>query len=138
MKKRITIIILLLTWLIPSTYAQPIFTVRTIYFQPTDAPDPTVRIINLLIESENFYRSEMERHGYGAKTFQLETDQKGNVGFHLVKGKQKADHYLDDTYRRVSAELPFKFTLDPIAQDNVHVIIIGGLHSLDNGSIGYA
>ena len=114
------------------------FIVRTIYFQPTDAPGPTRQIFDLLTETQDFFRSEMERHGYGAKTFRHETDGKGNIGIHIVKGKHKADHYLQDTYRRVAQELPFKFTLDPIAKDNVHVIVIGGMNELDNGSVGYA
>ena len=48
--------------------------VRTIYFQPTDAPGPTRQIFDLLTETQDFFRSEMERHGYGAKTFRHETD----------------------------------------------------------------
>ena len=114
------------------------FIVRTIYFQPTDAPGPTPQISELLTETQDFFRSEMERHGYGAKTFRHETDGNGNIDIHIIKGKHKADHYLQDTYRRVGQELPFKFTLDPIAKDNVHVIVIGGMNELDNGSVGYA
>ena len=138
MKKTLALTFLLAFLLSPAADAVDPFTVRTVYFQPTDAPPPTAQIIPLLIESQDFYQSEMARHGYGAKTFRLETDGNGNVGFHLIKGKHNIAHYLDDTYNRVAQELPFKFTLDPIAQDNVHVIIMGGLNRLDNGNIGYA
>ena len=54
------------------------FIVRTVYFQPTDTPGPTQKIIDLLVETQDFYRAEMERHGYGDKTFKLETDGAGN------------------------------------------------------------
>ena len=139
MKRFIALTFLFSILLIPCVAAQPVFTVRTIYFQPTDAPAAQIgRIIELLIESQDFYRSEMERHGYGAKTFRLETDGAGNVGFHQIRGKHNAAHYLDDTYTRVAQELPFKFTLDPLAEDNVHVILMGGLNRLDNGNVGYA
>lgn len=138
MKNIIALATLFIILIVPCVDANPIFTVRTIYFQPTDASPVTRKVFQLIDETQDFYRSEMERHGYGAKTFRHETDANGFIGIHLVKGKHKADHYLDDTYRRVAQELPFKFTLDPIAQDNVHVIIVGGLNSLDNGNIGYA
>ena len=80
----------------------------------------------------------MERHGYGPKTFRLETDGQGNPGIHFVKAKHQVAHYMTDTYNRVKSELPFQFTRDPNAQDNLHVIIMGGLKRLDNGNVGYA
>ena len=108
------------------------FIVRTIYFQPTDAPGPTRQIFQLLTETQEFYRDEMHRHGYEAKTFRHETDGKGNIGIHLIKGRHKMDHYLDDTYNRVKSELPFKyFTAE--AQDNILVIIVGGIKQLSTG-----
>ena len=137
MQKRIALIVLFTLIVAGSADAQQ-FIVRTVYFQPTDAPGPTRQIITLLTESQDFYRDEMEHHGYGAKTFHLETDGAGNVGFHHIRGKHSANHYLIDTYNRVKSELPFKFTHDPNAQDNVHVVIIGGLNRLDNGNLGYA
>ena len=90
MKKYIAITLFFAILLLPCADAQQ-FTVRTVYFQPTDAPAPVNReIINLLIESKDFYRDEMSRHGYGLKTFTLETDPFGNVGFHIVKGKHNS------------------------------------------------
>ena len=95
MKKTLAFTFLFAILLIPCAAAQPVYTVRTIYFQPTDAPAAQIdRIIELLIESQDFYRSEMDRHGYGAKTFRLETDGAGNVGFHQIRGKHNAAHYL--------------------------------------------
>ena len=115
------------------------FIVRTIYFQTADAPDPTpTQIIDLLVETQDFYRYEMERHGYGTKTFKLETDGAGNVGFHHVRAKQNAEYYSRDTYNRVKSELPSRFTRTPNSLDNVHIIIIGGISVLDNQNIGFA
>ena len=66
------ILSILLLWVSMVSDAQ--FVVRTVYFQPTDAPNPTRQIFDLLTKSPDFYRNEMERHGYGPKTFKLETD----------------------------------------------------------------
>ena len=115
------------------------FIVRPVYFQPPDAPEPpSHEIINLLIQTQDFYREEMERHGYGTKTFKLETDGAGNVGFHRVRAKRKAEYYSRDTYNRVKSELPSRFTRTPNSLDNVHIIIIGGVSVLDNKNIGFA
>ena len=123
------------------------FVVRTVYFQPTDAPNPTRQIFDLLTKSQDFYQNEMERHGYGPKTFKLETDGAGHIGLHHIRGKHKADYYQTNTYNhqtntylRVKPELPSYLAHNPATQDNVLVLIVGGLDSLVNGvaRIGYA
>ena len=83
MRKLITLMILFLILLIPITADAQQFIVRTIYFQPTDAPAPSDRIPDLMLEVQDFYQSEMERHGYGAKTFRLENDANGNPSIHI-------------------------------------------------------
>ena len=113
------------------------FIVRTIYFQPTNAPGPTRQIFELLTETQDFFRSEMQRHGYGAKTFRHKTDGKGNINIHIIKGRHKMDHYLDDTYNRVKSELPFQY-FTAKAQDNVLVIIVGGINLLSTGRRAFA
>ena len=114
------------------------FLVRTIYFQPANAPGVKGNLSGLLERTQDFFRSEMERYGYGQKTFRYERDGNGDIQIHVIKGKHRLNHYLQDTYRRIAQELPFKFTLDPKAKDNVHVIVLGGTRQLDNGSAGYA
>ena len=137
MKNTITVTILLTLLLIPRADAQQEYIVRTVYFQPTDAPKPTLRIFEALVESQNFYRVEMERHGYGAKTFRLETDVNENIIIQHAIGKHNTEHYLDDTYNRVTSELPFQFTRAANAKDNVLVIIVGGIHLLNTGNRAY-
>ena len=115
------------------------FIVRTVYFQPTDAPEPSnSQIVRLLIESQDFYRDEMDRHGYGTKTFKLETTPDGYVGFHHIRGKHKSDYYHTDTFNRVKPELPSYLAHHPATQDNALVLIVGGLDTLDNGVGGIA
>ena len=108
------------------------FIVRTVYFQPTDAPGPTREIFEIIRETQDFYSDEMARHGYGAKTFRHETDGMGNIGIRITKGRHKMDHYLDDTYNRVKSELHPGFFTEK-EKDNVLVIIVGGIKRLSTG-----
>ena len=137
MRKLITLTIFFLFLLIPITVNAQQFIVRTVYFQPTDAPGPTREIINLLVETQDFYRDEMERHGYGDKTFRLETDAAGNPGIHIIKAKHPAIHYISDTYNQLIAELPVAFRRQSVVgQNNIHLIIVAGLDHVDNTKLG--
>ena len=113
------------------------FIVRTIYFQPTDAPGPTRQIFHLIDEVQTFYQSELQRHGYEVRTFKHETDGKGNIGIHIVKAKHPAFHYISDTYNQLVAELPFDFRRQSVVgQNNIHLIIVVGLDHVDNTKLG--
>jgi len=113
------------------------YIVKTVYFQPTDAPAPPARIIQLMLEAQDFYRSELERHGYESRTFQLETDKQGNIGFHHIKGRHPAIHYISDTYNQIKREFPFEFKRESVVgQNNIHVIFVAGLDRINNTNLG--
>ena len=136
MRKRIAFIFLLVLIVVGSADAQQ-FIVRTVYFQPTDAPQPSnSQIVRLLIESQDFYRNEMDRHGYGQKTFTHETTAEGHIGFHHIRGKHKTDYYHTDTFKRVKPELPSYLAHHPLSKNNSLVLIVGGLDTLDNNVVG--
>ena len=70
--------------------------VSLIYFRPSDRPvRPNVdaEIDGLIKKAQRFYADEMERHGFGRKTFQFETDAHGNAVVHHVNGKFPNAHY---------------------------------------------
>ena len=70
--------------------------VSLIYFRPSDRPvRPNVdaEIDALIKEAQRFYADEMERHGFGRKTFQFETDAHGNAVVHHVNGKFPNAYY---------------------------------------------
>lgn len=132
---RITILFLLILASIVSDAQQ--FIVRTVYFQPTDAPGPTRQIFDVMRETQAFYQSELERHGYAPRTFQHETDATGNIGIHILKGRHPAIHYISDTYNQIKREFPFAFKREsPIGQNNIHVIFVAGLDVIDNTKLG--
>ena len=70
--------------------------VSLIYFRPSDKPvRPNVdtEIDALIKEAQRFFADEMERHGFGRKTFQFEADANGNAVVHHVNGKFPYAHY---------------------------------------------
>lgn len=114
------------------------FIVQTIYFQPTNAPafvDAKAQIADLMHETQEQYANEMERHGFGRKTFRTERDATNQVIVHHVIAKHNTFHYVHDTWDKVAPELPDKFdTSTPpwSKQDSVRVIIIGGITSVNS------
>ena len=133
----ITIAILLTLLGFVTADANPVYTVRTVFFQPTDAPDPTREVFDLMLETQAFYQSELERHGYKSRTFQLETDDAGNPIVRHLKGKHPAIHYISNTYNEIKKELPFNFRREsPIGQNNIHVIFASGLDVIDRNLLG--
>ena len=74
----------------------PEYVVRQIYFHPSDrqpSPDTDARLDVLVEDVQQFYADEMERHGFGRKTFRFETDALGRRVRHYVKGKFPAIDY---------------------------------------------
>ncbi len=103
MKTTLCSIITLLTFVtlvfVPITFAQddsPEYVVRTIYVVPNDRePDPDIdtKLDALMKKSQKFFADLMEFHGFGRKTFRLETDATGNVIVHHVNGKFNDAYY---------------------------------------------
>jgi chitodextrinase len=72
--------------------------VRIAYIIPSDRKPPSGynrRIDNLVGWIRGFYAYEMERHGFGRKTFNLEADPKsGQPVIHLLKSKMTAAEFV--------------------------------------------
>ena len=96
---------------VPNSFAEshrPI--VRLVHFIPSDiTPDPDIKdeMRQAITGTQQFFADEMERHGYGNKTFQLETDTNGEIVVHQVQGEHNAaDYVLGRGVRDVHNELP--------------------------------
>ena len=77
--------------------ARPI--VRLVYFRASDTalrPNVDAEIDALIKKAQLFFADEMERHGFGRKTFQFETDASGNAVVHHIVGKFAYAHYLNN------------------------------------------
>ena len=92
------------------TLAQP--SVRLVYFLPNDRPvrpDRVEALRELIKDAQEFYADEMERHGYGRKTFRVETDTNGEPLVHHVDGKFTDAHYQIHTPNKVWTEIKERF-----------------------------
>ena len=92
-----TLLTLLTLAFVPNGFAQgtsPEYVVRQIYFHPSDLqPTKAETLDKLVSEVQELYADEMERHGFGRKTFRLETDASGRTVRYNVKGKFPAIDY---------------------------------------------
>ncbi len=72
--------------------------VHLVYFRASDTalrPNVDTEIDALMKNVQRLYADEMERHGYGRKTFQIESDAHGNTIVHHVVGKFTYSHYIE-------------------------------------------
>ena len=71
----------------------PLKALRVVYFHPSDRPplkNHLERWNGIMGDMQDFYRSEMERLGYGKVTLTLEKEE-GKLKMHQVRGKSKDD-----------------------------------------------
>ena len=113
------------------------------YEFPTITRNPMVRLINLIPndrsvhpervsvlrqfikDTQQFFADEMQRHGFGRKTFSVETDKNGEPVVHRIDGKFPDDHYSRSGLAwKVSTEVREHFD-DSDLQDILLVIIDG-------------
>ena len=86
--------------------------VRVVYFLPSDRrpqPDINTKLDTLVKDVQQFYANEMERHGFGRKTFRVETDRNGKALVHHVRGRFNDAHYQKQTDRKVREETKERF-----------------------------
>ena len=107
MKTTFCLTLTLLTFItlsfLPNIFAEdgsPKYVVRVIYIVPNDRePDPNMdtKLDTFMKETQQFYADLMEFHGFGRKTFRLETDATGDVIVHHVNGKHSDAHYQNSS-----------------------------------------
>ena len=76
--------------------------VRIVYFLPNDHTpllNIDAELRTLIKETQHFYADQMAIHGFGKKTFLLETDSNGNAVVHHVQGRGSAEDYISGSYR---------------------------------------
>ena len=121
--------ILLLTFIVPFAIANDDnYTVRTVFFQPTDVDGPPIDIVDMLLEIQAIYRQEMVRHGHGNRTFKLDRNENKNAIFYVVEGAKRSGEYMNAAWRSITRELP-DFLKGP---KNVNLVIIGGIETYKN------
>ena len=79
-------------------------TVRLIYFLPSDRSpqqDIDAKMDSVIKDVQQSYAEVMEYHGFGRRTFTLETDATGKAVVHHVKGKFNDEYYHTETFSKV-------------------------------------
>ena len=90
-------------------------TVRMIYFLPNDRPyraDVVQRMKDEILSIQTFFGEQMDAHGYGHTTFQVETDSRDEPIVHQVDGQHPDSHYHDNTSGTVLDEISLAFNLE--------------------------
>ena len=86
--------------------------VRVIYFVPrgrTPQRDINAKLDTLIKDVQTFFADEMERHGFGRKTFVSETDTDGKVVVHHLNGQFSDAYYQDQIYSKIHEEVTKQF-----------------------------
>ena len=81
-----------------NTYAMPADTIGLIYFVPSDRTaqsDINSNIDTWIKDTQTAFADMMETHGYGRKTFTLETDDSNDAVVHHITG-DNTDAYYED------------------------------------------
>ena len=143
MKTRVVYLVAFLTLFtflfLPSSFAQermPQYVVRTVYFVPNDLiPDPNLEtdLGVLMKDVQKFFADEMERHGFGRKTFRLETNEAGNVVVHIVIGQFDTAHYYFGAHAAIESEINEHFGG---MSKNVYITSVATENGLDCHGIG--
>ena len=101
-------------------------TVRMVYFLPNDRPfrQEVVDSAKTAIRRvQKFFRAQMQAHGYGDRTFRIETDTQGEPMVHRLDAPHPYSHYVSSqsTEDTIIREIERTFDLDA----NVYFIILG-------------
>ena len=95
-------------------------TVRLFYFLPNDRPyrqEVVDAMKTGILEVQSFYANQMEAHGHGRKTFQVETDDQGDPIVHRVDGAHDLSYYANAVGQvKESNEIREKFDVSQIIQ----------------------
>lgn len=100
-----------------------------IYFVPNDLdtlPAYEKRLSELMFWTQNFVKDEMQRNGYGEKTFGLFADSRINrVKIITIRGtKPKSDYAYTGGAGNVQAEINAYFTAHPSEKTSEHTLVI--------------
>ena len=116
MKRKCNLLLLLIVISV-TVSASAKFDVYVLYFKPTDAPDIDREFHDKIMKDiQQYFQSEMTRHGFIDKTFPLELDESGKLIIHIINAKHNSQHYriiedgeLDIFKDGIEPELPFRF-----------------------------
>ena len=103
--------------MVRKNHVVPIYFLPTNRLPQTDIPEI---IDKKLRDLQTFFADEMERHGYGRKSFEFEKNSDGAAKVYLFEGKTADNYYDVNTSSRVLKEIKQHFELS----NNFYFIIV--------------
>lgn len=121
---------ILLLWGSSQCFSLDPYTVRTVYFIPSDSDDRSdwLDLDDIMKSTQSIYRDEMHRHGFPNKTFRLELDDKGDVVVHKIRSNHNKAYYFHNTMAIVRDELRLRFD-----KRNIYVVVMAGMNAFQSG-----
>lgn len=122
----LTLLTFVILAFVPNSFAQEDsseLVVQVIYFHPNDRePQADIETVldTLMKDVQQFYADEMERHGFGSKTFRLEIDENDQLIVHRVKGRFGNMHYYNAPNRTAEAEKELSGPFDDL-KNNIRI-----------------
>lgn len=100
---------------------------KVVYFIPSDCsppPDRSERLGRVMKHIQSFFRSEMDRYGFGPRTFALEWAAKDRLKLYEIAGKNPAGDYGRNSAPALLAETRFALASQGIDMDEEYVLIM--------------
>ncbi len=128
--------LLLLALLVLNAYSEngntsPV--VKVIYFKSFDVSRPTDAEIDfyqdVMLDAQNYFRKQMEFHGFEPKTFLVDLTPEGKVNIPIARGRRNLRDYT--SIDRIEADLPNKYRLMIGDPNNILVIFLGGVFEFE-------
>ena len=104
-------------------------TVRMIYFLPKGRPrrdDVVQQMKDYILNVQTFFAEQIEAHGYGRRTFRIETDPQGEPIVHRIDGRHPDSHYIDNTGETVMPEITVIPEIEEVfdLDANIYLVVI--------------
>ena len=119
-----------------SQEAAPQRMVRLIYFLPNDRPfrlEVVQKMKNEIRNIQAFFGEQMQAHGHGYKTFEIETDAQGEPIVHRVNGKYPDSYYIADS----SYWLEVRENFNVVGSKNIYFLVVDNSAKLIQGASGW-
>lgn len=111
--------------------------VKVVYFVPRDRPvqwNIPTGLDTQIKKVQRLYAEQMEEHGYGGKTFNLENDANGKLIVYRIIGNFNDAYYHTDTLRKVTEEIDDQHDIEK----HIYIIIVDVSTERIQGNCGIA
>ncbi len=112
---------------------------NVVYFIPSDKDtleNYQKRISGIILHTQAWFKKEMDRNGFGEKTFGLLVDDNNaqNVKISVINGKNNADYYpYEGGGNKANQEIKAYFNENPSESTSAHTVVFIPSRTGDNG-----